>query len=166
MHSAVVSLDALTIARLPIEKLAACVPFAQRFHAEMKLPGKLLETVWLKNWTTFLSSYNAEIHALYKGEELIGGLGGMIVPDLLDGRMCAHEMFWFMHPDHRTGTGAIRLLKHFERWGAIQGAVEVRMVHLVGNHDEQLKRIYEKLGYSCLEMCYRKSLDAWTLKKE
>lgn len=165
MPNAVASTDALTIAPLPIEKLKACIPFAQRFHAEMKLPGKLLETVWLKNWTTFLSSYNAEIHALYKGEELIGGLGGMIVPDLLDGRLCAHEMFWFMHPDHRVGTGAIRLLKHFEQWAQRHDASEVRMVHLVGNHDEQLKRIYEKMGYRCLEMCYRKPLSPLDTKE-
>lgn len=148
----------LTIAPLALTQLRRCVPFAQRFHAEMKLPGQLLETVWLKNWTTFLTSYNATIHALWKGEELIGGLGGMIVPDLLDGRLTASELFWFMHPDHRGGTGALRLLARYEQWAAEQGAVEVRMVHLVGHHDQQLQRIYEKRGYTCLEMCYWKPL--------
>lgn len=153
------TLDApLTIAPLSLKQLRLCVPFAQRFHAEMNLPGQLLETVWLKNWTTFLTTYPATIHALWKGEALIGGLGGLIVPDLLDGRLCANEMFWFMHPEHRTGTGALRLLNAFEAWGRAQGAVESRMIHLVGHHDAQLKRIYEKRGYTCLELCYRKPL--------
>lgn len=157
MHSTL-NTSALSLSMLSLEELASCVPFGQKFHAEMKLPGAFIPDVFMKNWTMFLTAYRSVIWTLRKGDELIGGLGGMIVPDLLDGRQCAHEFFWFIDQAHRTGTGAIRLLDRFEAWGSEQGAVEVRMVHLVGNHDEQLKRIYEKRGYRCIEMNYCKPL--------
>lgn len=152
------STDATTVQRLTLEELPRCVPFAKDFHAEMRLPGAFKEQVFLKNWTTFLTTYPAVILTLRKGEALVGGIGGMIVPDLLDGRLCAHEFFWFVDSSHRTGTGAIRLLNRFEEWAAKEGAVEVRMVHLVGNHDEQLGRIYTKRQYKLQELCYWKAL--------
>lgn len=150
--------DSLELAPLGLDELESCVPFGQKFHAEMGLPGEFRPDVFLKNWTAFLTAYRAIIWTLRKNGELVGGLGGMMVPDLLDGRQCAHEFFWFVDKAHRTGTGAIRLLNRFESWAKEQGAVEVRMVHLVGNHDDQLKRIYEKRGYRCIELNYCKPL--------
>ena len=150
--------ETTTVQRLTLEELPRCVPFAKAFHSELRLPGDFRPEVFLKNWTTFLTTYPAVIFTLRKGEALVGGIGGMIVPDLLDGRLCAHEFFWFVDAAHRTGTGAIRLLNRFEEWAAKEGAVEVRMVHLVGNHDEQLGRIYTKRKYRLQELCYWKAL--------
>lgn len=144
---------------LTIEELPQCIPFGQAFHQEMQLPGRFLPEEFLKNWTFFLQHYTAVILTLWKDETLAGGLGGMVTPDLLDGRLLATEFFWFMDPAHRTGTGAIRLLHAYEAWAKEKGATEVRMVHLVGNHDDQLGRIYQKLGYGLIELNYRKPLD-------
>lgn len=149
---------AVTIAPLALSRLPECVPFARRFHEEMHLPGAFKPSVFIRNWTTFLTQYPAVILTLRNGEALVGGIGGMMVPDLLDGRLCAHEFFWFVDADHRTGTGAIRLLKSFEQWAIEHGAVEVRMVHLVGHRDDQLGRIYQKRGYRLQELCYWKTL--------
>ena len=47
-------------------------------------------------------------------QDLIGGLGVLPVPDVYDGRVTATELFWYLAPEHRHGTGAMRLLKAFE----------------------------------------------------
>lgn len=143
---------------LTIEEIPLCIPFGRAFHAEMQLPGAFLPDTFVKNWTTFLAQFPAVILGLFKGDTLVGGISGMMTPDLFDARLTAQEFFWFMDEAHRSGTGAIRLLRAFEAWGREKGATEVRMVHMVGKNDAQLERIYRKLGYRTLEVCYIKPL--------
>jgi hypothetical protein len=149
----------LIVRPLTADEVPACVPFAQKFHAEMKLPGTIIPDVFLKNWLFFLANYPSVILSLWKNGELVGGLGAMIAPDILDGRLCANEFFWFVDPAHRSGRGAILLLTAYEKWAAKHGAVEVRMLHLIGGETENtLSRFYERRGYRLIEMAYRKPL--------
>ncbi len=141
---------------LTIDEIPLCAPFGQKFHAEMGLPGAFIPDVFTGMWRFFLKEHTAVILSLWKDDVLTGGLGGMISPDPLDARLMATEFFWFMDPTHRNGTGGMRLLTAFEAWAKEKGAVEVRMVHLIGKHDVQLGRVYEKRGYHLIEMCYRK----------
>lgn len=149
----------MEIRPLTIEELPLCLPLGQRFHAEMQVPGTFRPEVFRENWHTFLTgSFPAVILGLFHSGVLVGGFGAMICPDLFDGRSAAHEMFWFVDAEYRSGLGAIRLLKAFESWAVQHGAVEARMIHLVGQRDDQLERIYTKFGYARLEIAYRKSL--------
>lgn len=152
------TLESTRIRPLTVEEIPLCIPFGQAFHAEMQLPGAFLPDTFVKNWTTFLSQFPAVILGLFKDGALVGGISGMMTPDLFDARLTAQEFFWFMDAAHRSGTGAMRLLKSFEAWGKERGAVEMRMVHMVGKNDAQLERIYKKLGYRTLEVCYVKPL--------
>jgi GNAT superfamily N-acetyltransferase len=123
----------------------------------MKVPGSFIPEVFLRTWTALSTgTFPATTIGLWKSGLLAGGFGAMVSPDLFDGRLVAHEFFWFVDQEHRTGTGAIRLLKAFEDWAVQHGAVEGRMIHLVGKNDEQLNRIYTKLGYARLEVAYVK----------
>jgi len=135
-----------------------CVPFGQAFHEELHLAGQFIPQCFVDNWLLFLASYPSVILGLWKDETLIGGLGGMVAPDLYDGRNYAQEFFWFIGKDHRSGTGALKLLRAFERWAVDQQAVEIRMVHLTGVQADDLDAFYRKLGYTQVEVCYRKPL--------
>lgn len=135
-----------------------CVPFGEAFHAELKLAGQFIPQCFVDNWLTFLASYPAVIFGLWKDGQLCGGLGGMIAPDLYDGRLYAQEFFWFIGKAHRSGTGALKLLRAFERWAIDRKAVELRMVHLVGEQAPDLEAFYRALGYAKVEVCYRKPL--------
>lgn len=148
----------MEIRPLKMHEVILCVPFGQKFHTELKLAGTFIPDVFVNNWLSFLSSYPSVILSLWHEEQLVGGLGGMITPDLNDLRPCAQEFFWFVDPAHRVGTGAIRLLKAFEAWATEKQAVEIRMVHMISPQDAQLERVYHKLGYTRVEICYRKSL--------
>lgn len=147
-----------SIRPLKPHEIHLCVPFGEQFHQELQLAGQFLPQCFVDNWLLFLASYPSTILGLWQDEDLIGGLGGMIAPDLYDGRLYAQEFFWFIGQTHRRGTGALRLLRAFEQWAIDRQATELRMVHLVGAQETALETLYEKLGYAKVEVCYRKPL--------
>jgi len=155
----------LRVRTLMLEELPLCLPFAQAFYTEMKLPGVFRSEVFLRTWSMFLSPpYTGEILSLWKDGELIGGLGVLLAPDQNDGRLAANEFFWYIDPAHRGGTGALRLLKRFEQWAVERGAVECRLVHLLTGgemespHSIKLATLYRTLGYRPVEVAWLKPL--------
>lgn len=155
-----IATDTTTIRPLTLEELPRCVYSARAFHAEKQLPGKLVPDVFLKNWTTFLTSCTAVILGLFHEDKLVGGIGGMITPDLSDGRIAATEMFWYMLPEHRGGMNAFKLIDAFEAWAHEQGAEEFRMVHMLEPDEDpstvSLGPIYKRRKYRPLEVAYYK----------
>lgn len=150
----------LTVRPLTVAELPLCESFALGFHAEKQLPGAFAMDVFLRNWTLFLTQYPSVILTLWKGEELLGGLGAMVMPDLSDGRLTATEMFWYVRPEARHGRGAFALVYAFEDWGASKGAVEFRIVHMLLPGEDpatvRLAPIYKRWGYRALEVSYVK----------
>lgn len=135
------------------EELPLCIPHGIAFHAEFKLPGKFVPDVFLKNWNRFYDLGMGTVASLWHEQELVGGLGGIVSHDLFDDRRVATEIFWFVAAAHRGGSGGLRLLKMYEDWAFAQGAVETRLVYLVGGpHD------YARLGYQQVEIGWAKPL--------
>lgn len=122
---------ALTIRPLTVEELPLCLPFGPAFLREKDLPGVFSEEVFLKNWRFFLSSFPSVIFGLWQDRELVGGLGGMIHPDLNTGVRYAVELFWYVDPSHRKTLGAARLPLTFKKWGKRNGAERWKMIRLL-----------------------------------
>lgn len=140
-------------------ELPLCVPHGFSFHQEFNLPGKFVPEVFLRNWNHFYDEGFGTVISLWREQELVGGLGGILSHDLFDDRRVATEIFWFVAPAHRRGSAGIRLLKTYERWAFTQGAVETRMLYLVGGEqDERLAQLYQKLGYHQVEIGWAKTL--------
>lgn len=150
---------ACDIQQLSIHELHLCVPFGEAFHREMKIPGAFIGQKFVDSWIGILSTVPSTILLLRHQNEVIGGLGGAITPDLNDGRLCAQELFWFVDPAHRGGSGSVRLVRAFEEWAQSKGAVEVRMVRLLTAGDsERLDAFYTARGYGRLEIHYWKPI--------
>lgn len=140
-------------------ELSLCIPQGFSFHQEFKLPGRFVPEVFARNWNHFYDEGIGSVIGLWREQELIGGLGGLLSHDLFDDRRVATEIFWFVSPAHRGGSGGYRLLKAYEAWAFTQGAVEVRLLYLVGGvKDAQFERLYEKLKYRKIEIGWAKPL--------
>lgn len=153
-----------TIRALTTKELPKCEPFGLAFFAEKQLPGTFSMDIFTKTWTAFLGvRYKATIFGLWKGEELIGLLGGMVYPDLNTGEEIATELFWYVLPEHRGGSGAVRLVKRFKEWAKNHGAVRWRFIHMLAPDEKpesvKLAGFYEKLGMRPLEVCFDGSLE-------
>jgi len=116
---------------LTIEELPLCVPFGQAFIEEKQVPGTFSPETFIKNWTLFLSAYPSTIFGLWQDKQLVGGIGGMIHPDLNTGVLCAIEFFWYVTPAYRKTLWAARLPLTFRKWAKRHGAERFRMVHLL-----------------------------------
>ena len=150
--------EAMVIRPLTVQDLPLCETFGRAFMAEKQVPGTFSLHTFTRNWTVFLTQYPSIILGLWQGDRLIGGLGGMVAPDLNTGEPIATEFFWYVTPEARHGTWPLRLLTQFRKWGAAQGAVRIRMIHLL-EPDEcpstvKLARVYAKLGFQPLEVAY------------
>lgn len=148
--------NTLMVRPLCIKELPLCVPHGEAFHREMQLPDTFASALFLENWTTFLSAYDAVILGLWQGEELIGGLGAMIAPNLNTGVLVATELFWFIAAAHRGGTGGLRLLRAYLAWARAHGAVRCQLAHFLDSlespRDGQFARLFTKMGGRPLEM--------------
>lgn len=88
-------------------------------------------------------------------DEMIGGLGCIIGPDIHYPRTIAVETYWFVKPEHRGG--GIKLLEHFENWG--KGKCDyVAMIHLADSMPDSLEHLYLRRGYKLTEKHYMKEV--------
>jgi GNAT superfamily N-acetyltransferase len=133
-------------------------PSALLFINECGLPIKFNLDVFLQNWCVLLSSNIGVIWKLEKDGDLVGMLGGMLTPDLLDGSLTATETFWYVLPQHRLGIGGIQLLMTFEKWAKQVGAKRVIMAHLTSHNSETLEKLYKRRGFKPMEIFYSKEL--------
>jgi len=143
---------------LTVEELPRAACYGQAFYAETGAHGTFRVDFFVEIWTALITSGAGVILGLYVEEELVGGLAAMVAPDMYDGRATATEFFWYTTPEHRQGTYPIRLIRAYEQWARDKGVAptDIRMASLAGENEEQLDRLYRKLGYRLLERHYEK----------
>ena len=89
---------------------------------------------------------------------VVGSIGGILVPWMLDqSQVIMAELWWWMEPDHRGGTG-IKLVKTLEKEAQELGAQFMSMVTLGNRREDTLQQLYERMGYRHLEQYHLKGL--------
>ena len=85
-----------------------------------------------------------------KNNKIVGTIGGVISPWLLDtDQKILQELWWYVDEEHR-GIGH-RLILKFEEEGIKLGANFLLMVTLDSQHENKLINYYIKMGYEHLE---------------
>lgn len=122
---------------------------------------QLDEAHYAESWRGFLNAGNGVILLLETAVgQVAGGLGGIVHPDLLSGKLNAVELFWYVKPEYRGGTWPVRLLREFEVWAATRGCDQVCMIHMECSMPARLKEFYLRSGYQLIETVYRKNLNS------
>lgn len=87
-----------------------------------------------------------------------GVLGGFLVPFCLNLNLRVfQEILFYIKPEHRKGTQALRMIKEVERECGKMGCTHSLMAHLHGNN-VNLGKVYERLGYKLMESQYLRKL--------
>jgi GNAT superfamily N-acetyltransferase len=85
--------------------------------------------------------------------KITGTIAGMVVPNLwYPDELILSELYWFVHPDARNTSAALRLLKAFIDKGKelkVKNVAMMKMHHSPINEDVYLKR-----GFRCLEEAF------------
>lgn len=88
-----------------------------------------------------------------------GFIVGMVAPSFLHpSRLQCSELAWYVEPEYRGTSVALRLMKMYEQHAKDKGCYYVSMVCLESLNPEATGKIYEKLGYNRLENHYRRVL--------
>jgi len=134
------------------------VPCAREFCAIIP-DTPLNETHYINQWTAFLSNDRGMIMVMRdEAGVVIGGIGGVIHPDLLTAFSLAIELFWYVKPEFRYGIWGVKLLKEFEKWAGENRCHYIHMIHMQCSMPEEMKHFYERMGYHLFETIYRKKI--------
>jgi GNAT superfamily N-acetyltransferase len=149
------------IRALTVHELYLCEPFGQAFIKEKGLPGPFDAAHFNKNWTMLLQPpYRGQLLGLWHDEALVGGIGGIIAPDMNTAVDVLNEFFWYVDPAHRMSSYSVRLMSQFKMWGIHHGAKRWRMVHLLSDGETEdptsvrLAEFYKKRGFRPIEVTY------------
>jgi GNAT superfamily N-acetyltransferase len=73
----------------------------------------------------------------------------------------ASEVVWWVEPKHRKGSVPMQMLKAYEYWAEKQGCRYVSvgfMRRFKPGKEDQMKKVYNKMGYSLQEETYVKEI--------
>jgi L-amino acid N-acyltransferase YncA len=79
--------------------------------------------------------------------EIIGGFMGLVVEHWFSNSLIATDFALFIHPDHRGGMTAARLLKRFVAWSREKGAELITAGITTGVNADASTRLYQSIGF-------------------
>lgn len=155
---------AVEIREATMDDVDAIVEMAQRFYPESPYPhfyGDMpvsqaagLVIVTLQGMT----EYGIKPGVMLVADDN-GKLAGMVCMHIdaatFTPAVIASEIVWWVEPEYRSGTTAVRILKAAEAAAKERGATVVRMAAL-STSPEQAGQIYERLGFVQTEVYYTK----------
>lgn len=80
---------------------------------------------------------------------LVGMLGGYVTDFFFSAARMAQDRVFFVLPEARGGSAAVRLLAAFRRWAENRGAEELSINMSVAVDMERFNRLMTHLGFSC-----------------
>jgi GNAT superfamily N-acetyltransferase len=95
---------------------------------------------------------------VWNGEHLVGFMCGNLSETFLNDEVNAYDKGFYVVPEHRGGTIAVRLLRNFERWARSNGAANVWICQSVAHEIDATRHYFERLGYECQGFNMRKKL--------
>lgn len=148
----------LSVRPLTLKELRLCEPYGQAFFSEKGLPGEFSIAAFVKKWTAYITQYNGILLGLWDGEQLVGGLGGMVAPDINTDELSAIEFLLFIDPRYRGGDGWVRLVERFWQFGQAKGATRKRLATmLLPDEDPFFRKSREGRSMArALDRIYRK----------
>ena len=144
----------MTIREATIEDMPAILTLGEEFFKVSGIPAFCRFN--LKSCSILIRQLiqgdGATILVLEHAGEIVGILGAYLVlmPFNLDHINC-QEMFWYIAPAHRGGTGALRLIKALFAWAEANGARSISMAAMEAQDREKVTKLYKAMKLQKLE---------------
>ena len=87
---------------------------------------------------------------------IVGMMAMTTYPHPFSGETIATEVVWWMEPEARGGSAALRLFAESEAWARSQGATKLQMIA----PSDHVAQFYERIGFERIEVHYQKALTA------
>jgi len=99
-----------------------------------------------KIWDQWKDS-NGEIFVADRDGELVGFIACMVQPYFFSNRLKAFDMGFYVRPEQRGGSTAIRLVMAYEFWAKEMGAQDIYIGQTTAVDIERTLKFYAHLGY-------------------
>ena len=140
-------------------ELPMCVRGGGLFFKESQLTLEFKPDVFLDRIGGLLDAGVAGVIGSFDSDGTIqGALAFSLYDDIYTGDKTATEMWWFVLPEHRGGSVAMRLIRSFEKLAALKGCKRICMIHLAALQKDRLSELYQAMGYQLIECCYSKPI--------
>ena len=135
------------------------VPIAEAFQAEAGLGSEFDAAHFMAGLHGFSATGRLFAVGSYEGEMLTGALVGILAPQLMCPVMLAQELFWYVLPEHRKSSHALRMVQAFEAWAHDRGAFACVMATFHrSDPGERLPAVFARRGYDAIETHHFKPL--------
>jgi len=94
-----------------------------------------------------LTNDDALLLVAEKNGEIIGGFFGFVTEQWYSYDKVAGDYSLFIHPDHRGGMTAARLITKYKQWAHEKGAISASLGITTGIQVEQTSKLYEHLAF-------------------
>jgi len=129
-----------------------------RYFKDVKYPGQFSMATFQKVWEPLLASGAATIQVATYSGCAVGVVGTTHLRDMFNGEMTATIILLWVDPEVRgQGIGAA-LLDHAENEARLRGCSSVAHGHMFTVQKDGGQELFEKRGYSAIELHFRKNL--------
>jgi GNAT superfamily N-acetyltransferase len=149
----------LRVRRACSDDLPTLIRLAHRMQQESELaflpfdPGKVTFSM--------MRCITSEMHYAAVAEldhQIIGFLGGLVVEYPFCRERLAHDLGFYVVPEHRASSAAVRLLRAFRSWAKERGAREVCVAVSLGGEIDRIGAFLERSGLRKMGGVYRERL--------
>jgi GNAT superfamily N-acetyltransferase len=151
---------AITIAKpASPEHVKQVIALARRMHAEGAYaflpfdPAKVLAGILA--CATLVDHFAA---VALRHDAIVGFLGGALTTYPFCNERLAHDLGFYVAPEARASTAAVRLVRAFRAWAVEQGARELSLGVSSGVNVERIEALYGRMGFTKMGGVYRERL--------
>lgn len=130
--------------------------------------GITVDKEWLANCLTRYYGNSAHFQCWVLTDEhdnAVGGGAGFCVTGLLTRDIYASDAFWFVLPNWRTFSNALKPLRAYKQWALARGAVSIKGSMMGGYKEDILAKIMEKEGFDRVGTIYQLRMDTMALAR-
>lgn len=149
------------VRRATVDDIRGVVMLGRKFADESGYPSRGIHINPHKLHESLELAIGDDSHAVFVADRdgvLVGASAAIRFSMYFSDAPVAMEMFWWVDPEVRGGTAAIRLIKSMEDWAAEAGCITFSMVDLPGIIGPA-SSIYERRGYQLVERTWIKGMN-------
>lgn len=141
------------------------IEMARALHAESPRYSRLsfapekLERLALHLMGTLSTGMQGALLVAEHEGEVAGMFVGFVAEQFFGYDKVASDYTFYVKPEYRGSSAAVRLLSAFERWAVEQGAVDILPGVSTCINTDQTRRFYEKRGYEVYGVAMLKKAD-------
>lgn len=132
-----------------LDDIPALVALGRVMHAESPVYSRLRfdADILAANIAAVIGSPRGFAQVCEIDGGLAGGLLAAAVPHWCSPDLVACDLALFVHPEHRGGMTAPRLVERYREWGTGIGAVIIQLGIMTGVQPERTQAMCERLGW-------------------